>query len=563
MSIRARLLLLVLGVAVPALTLVGAAVYSAFQSERRIVELHLRETTRALALAVDRELGKAEAALRVLSHSHYLAAGDLAAFHQQARAALGEADQWIVLTDASGQQLVNTRSDYGAPLPQSSAVEFVRRVAETRQSAVSGVLRGKIVQQWVIGLAVPVIHREQITYVLSMVMLPSAFTRVLADQNLPATWIGSILDQSGIHVARTHQPDRFIGHPAAPGLLAASRTASEGLLEQNTLEGIPVLAAFSRSPVYGWTFAMGVPTAELWASVRRSLEWILALAVGLIGASVLLAIAMARQITTPIRSLAMNATALGRGEDISPPPPGIAEIDAVGRALVEAAGRLRRRDEERSAAAARQTLLINELNHRVKNTLAAVQSLAWQTLRAGRSPEEAREAFEARLMALSSTHNLLTRESWEGAFLKDVLEAEFAPHRGGERDRFVLDGEPVRLTPQAALALGLIFHELTTNALKYGALSTPSGYVDVSWRTHSNSEGRQLCLVWKETSGPPVQQPTRKGFGSRLVGRSIAHELRGQVLVDFEPTGLRCEMRIPCDSLNGKDDRPSRGAGHA
>ena len=192
-----------------------------------------------------------------------------------------------------------------------------------------------------------------------------------------------------------------------------------------------------------------------------------------------------------------------------------------------------------------------------------MQSLAWQTLRAGRSPEEAREAFEARLMALSSTHDLLTRESWEGASLRDVLEAEFAPHRAADSDRFVLHGEPERLSPREALALGLVIHELTTNALKYGALSTPSGHVDVGWRIETDANGPQLHLVWREIGGPPVRQPERRGFGSRLIGRSIAHELRGQVTLDFEPDGLRCDMRIPRDGAEREDGGAWRRAGQA
>jgi PAS domain S-box-containing protein len=208
---------------------------------------------------------------------------------------------------------------------------------------------------------------------------------------------------------------------------------------------------------------------------------------------------------------------------------------------------------ERKQAEERRTLLLNELNHRVKNTLATVQSLAAQTLRGAPSPEAFRAAFEARLVALSNTHDLLTRDSWAGAHLRDILEAEMAPYADGgggpgeasPSSRIVLRGAAVRLAPKAALTLGMAFHELATNAAKYGALSAPTGRVEVSWEIRAVDGARRLRLDWREAGGPPVEVPRRRGFGSRLVQRGVADELAGAVRLDFEPGGVRCTMEIP------------------
>ncbi len=195
-------------------------------------------------------------------------------------------------------------------------------------------------------------------------------------------------------------------------------------------------------------------------------------------------------------------------------------------------------------------LLIHELNHRVKNTLATVQSIAVQSLNrlAGREAGAARAAFEARLIALARAHDVLTRESWEGADLAGVVAGAIAPHDGpggggpGEgRPRFAVSGPPLRLSPRMALSIAMALHELATNAVKYGALSCPGGQVAIAW---SVADGA-LVLRWRESGGPPVVAPTRTGFGSRLIGRSLARELDGRVEFRFPPEGVTCTIRAP------------------
>ena len=195
---------------------------------------------------------------------------------------------------------------------------------------------------------------------------------------------------------------------------------------------------------------------------------------------------------------------------------------------------------DRVLAERQQKLLLDELNHRVKNTLATVQSIASQTLRTAPDPAAFREAFEARLMALSATHDLLTATSWRSAQLRDVLLSEVQPH-GAER--YSLSGPDVALAPAPAVALGLLAHELSTNAAKYGALSVPEGRVSVDWRV----EGGTLDLAWRETGGPPVTPPQRRGFGSRLIERSLEGALGGAAELDFAAAGLVCRVRLPLD----------------
>ena len=185
-------------------------------------------------------------------------------------------------------------------------------------------------------------------------------------------------------------------------------------------------------------------------------------------------------------------------------------------------------------------LLINELNHRVKNTLATVQSMAAQTLKTESDPVVAFQKFEARLMGLSQVHDVLTRESWHGAGLGDVAERALAPFTQAA-GRIRIEGPSVWLAPNGALTMALIFHELATNALKYGALSTPEGAVTLAWTY--DAAARILDLTWVEAGGPPVREPTRRGFGSRLIERSLRGELKGAATMDYRPEGLVCAMR--------------------
>jgi PAS domain S-box-containing protein len=197
---------------------------------------------------------------------------------------------------------------------------------------------------------------------------------------------------------------------------------------------------------------------------------------------------------------------------------------------------------ERKQAEESQLLLLEELNHRVKNTLAMVQSIAAQTLRFSEAPEGFPEAFQARLRALAQAHDLLTRSHWQEASLREVVDMTLDPHAGEQRVR--VDGPGVALTPAVAVSLHLAFHELATNAAKYGALSVGGGSVDLNWRV-VDGPGPALRIEWHETGGPPVLPPSRRGFGSRLIERGLAHELDGEVGIDFDHTGVRCRITIP------------------
>jgi PAS domain S-box-containing protein len=222
-------------------------------------------------------------------------------------------------------------------------------------------------------------------------------------------------------------------------------------------------------------------------------------------------------------------------------------VSAASIMAVQVAGRphwlcVQRDVTERKRAEERQQLLINELNHRVKNTLATVQSLASQSSRGAGSLAEFRDAFVGRLLALSATHDLLTQELWESASLRRVLLAELRPFtRDGQVE---IRGEDVELKPQQAVSLGLALHELATNAAKYGGLSSPDGRLDVAWDIDGGA-GRLLRIRWDERSAAPVAPPAHRGFGSQLIERLVRHELGGTLHMDFAPTGLRCAIEVP------------------
>jgi two-component sensor histidine kinase len=215
---------------------------------------------------------------------------------------------------------------------------------------------------------------------------------------------------------------------------------------------------------------------------------------------------------------------------------------AVTRALAEAKEKAERRQAE-----SQLRLLVSELSHRVNNTIAIIQSIATQTLRSAESLESFKTSFLSRLLSLGKTHDLLTRTNWAGASLKEILAAELEPYQVSGEDRCVLGGPDIELFPNAALTLALTCHELATNAAKYGALSQSNGRLHVTWRSEPDGTGEVLLIRWREEGGPPVSQPKRRGFGSRLIEQSMK-ALGGTAKMEYASKGLRCDIRMPLES---------------
>ena len=280
-------------------------------------------------------------------------------------------------------------------------------------------------------------------------------------------------------------------------------------------------------------------------------EWGLALLgvlaawLGVPRAPMLVVIGAALAVT--VAATGISALAFSRDLLVDPVPmfaPGLATVVAMLALLVIEGRRAESRlkaafEDERQLAERRQGALINELNHRVKNTLATVQGMAMQTIRPDRDAEQARDAFVERLMALSAAHNLLNEVHWDRAELGAIVRTITAPYDEPPGMRFRIEGPPAPMTATHALAFALALQELTSNALKFGALSTATGRVRIAWRA---IDGDRIEFRWVETGGPAVQGALGGGFGTRLIRQGLARDLDGQVRLMPRPTGLTCEI---------------------
>ena len=531
-TVARRLLFMALTLAAPAILLMGALVAMQYGEGQRRFATQLVAMTRALSLATDRQIGQGQSVLQGLAVSPALAEGDLATFEKQAREAVKGREGWIVLMTMD-RQLINTRLPPGASTPFAPVTPVSWAEMTTGKSNVSNLIprhgAGPI-----IGTNVPVLVRGKLL-VLAYMQHPAAFHALMTGQAFPDTWTASIVDRNAALVARSRDQDQMLGKHASADMQRAMARANDGVVRTHTLDGVQTLSAFSRSPTYGWTFIVGVPREELNRAVLTSLGPAVAGAALLIALGITAALAFARPISRDVRGLVGEAEALAAGAPLDPAPSHLQEIAEVRGSLQAAADILRAREAEARQAAERQQLMINELNHRVKNTLVVVQSLARHSLKEG--GENGLAQFNDRIHALATAHDLLTRRNWEGADLGELLAETLQPYAS----QTSVDGPPLPLAPNAAVALAMIFHELATNASKYGALSTEAGRVAVTW----SLDGRtRLTLTWRESGGPLVKPPKRTGFGSRLIAASLKGDLAGSAEFDYAPAGLTCVMTI-------------------
>ncbi|MBL0406681.1 sensor histidine kinase [Microvirga aerilata] len=544
-SIRLHLFAFAATILVP-LILLGSYFATEFaERERERYQEVAKALAADIAADVDRELDSTIAALQALSTSPALRNGDLEAFDRQARETLHYRGSAIAVRDQTGQQIINTYAPWGTPLPVSTHPVLRKTdqtALETQRPVVSDLYQGAVAKALYVLVDVPVTIRGEARYVLNIALTPERIRRILASSNLPPDWIVAVVDGSNRIIARSRDHERLLGvdtQRSSPAPAEAGAALWQGL----NAEGVPVLAASERSRLSAWRVTASVPLAVLGAPLTRSLLAVAGLGGLGLALSLALALLYGRGLARGMLDLSLSAEALGRGEQIPATATSVREVNQISRAMARASADLHERALAQETAARRQELLIHELNHRVKNTLATVQSLAWQVVRPGVPPRIAQERFQERLLALSRTHNLLNETLWEGASLRTILEAEFQPFMA-ETPRIRLSGPDVYLPATHTVVLGMALHELTTNAAKYGALSAATGRVQVDWRVEGHGRGATLILDWCEMGGPPVQAQPRPGFGSRLLRQTITQELGGELSMRFEPEGACCQIVV-------------------
>ena len=385
LKLRSHLIVLVLAALLPVLIFTFEIFRQKARLQHEAVERGMRDTVRALSLAVDREIGTVRAILETLAESPYLDTGDLRSFHEICRRALANRkESRLILFDRSGQQLINTARPFGTPLPNAfqdaapaQTVETypylpfggpdpVKKTMETGELAVSDLFVALDSRRPTIGINVPVVRNGKVLYALEMAFHPQVLTELLLEERLPADWIAALVDKKGVFIARTKAPERFVGRAGTAELLSQIAKSQEGWGTERTFEDIPVYHAFVKSNLTGWVTWVAVSQAVITDPINRSIAaWgigaIILFLLGLTAATIL-----GKRISTPIATLAESAAAIQRGEPVELRASGVQEVNELGSALVSAG------EAARLTAVEREGRLVEQRMRRLAEVGAAL-----------------------------------------------------------------------------------------------------------------------------------------------------------------------------------------------
>ncbi|TXM95083.1 HWE histidine kinase domain-containing protein [Methylobacterium sp. WL116] len=555
MSLTSRILLLVLLALAPALAIQGYNEYALRASRDEAVRADTMATARTVAEDLAQVAETVRQALNYVAQDPRVLSLDPMGCTDYLRRALRDSPHLAIIAVTRTDGAVVCNSVGSAPGAYTNAERAYHRRAVATDAFVMGTYaRGMATGRPSLHFAQPLRDADGRNLgVLAAAVDLDWFARYLQrNLRLPSTSV-TVADEDRTIMVRYPGGEAWVGKPIPGDRQRLLADRGEGVRVDLGIDGRErVLAnAHPTGPAAAAWVTVGrdreVAYADIDAATRRGVVLIVLGAAGAVAAALL---AGRQFIRRPFDRLLRTASAWQSGDLAARTGlDGPDEFGRLGNKLDGMATTLQRnvaelRDEVSNGRALqeRQVIMLHELNHRVKNTLATVQALARQSARGGEAPGE---RLEARILALSKTHDLLTKDDWSSALLRDVLEGEIGPYRGGDT-RFVLTGPDLDLPPRHVLSLGMTVHELVTNAAKYGALSVSGGGVLVAWGVVDGEGGtRRLRMSWVEHGGPPTAPPGRRGFGTRLINASIERELDGNVTLDFDRTGLRCALDVP------------------
>lgn len=497
-------------------------------------------TAQSVASDIERQLRDMATTLRLLSSSPEIQNGELAAFHNRTQAALAGGNWFVLAVDAQGNQFLNTRVPFGTPLGRTSDPDSLVSALESDRVHVSNVFLGRTSGRYVFNVIQP-LPPESRTRVAALIMTQNAdeLSRLLVPASMPADWSVALLDGQNRLIASSDPSIGSVGS-TAPHILHPGADEDAGVVDIE-LAGDAGILAHSRLVGWSWRTVVWGPVRSGQAPILASWRnlfiggFFLALVAGL--AVFLLTEGLRRS----IRGLSGMAHALGQGEIVSPAVTRISELDDVAFALSDASF-------DRSQAEEKLRFVTRELVHRTKNMLTLVQSMVRQTARRNPDVQAFLPAVSERLAGLARSIDLLTAEEWAGVPLNLLVRSQLATFVDiGER--VTIDGPDFLLKAEAVQNLGLAFHELGTNATKYGALSVPFGKVAVTWKLVGDGESETIVLSWEESGGPEVAATEHEGFGTTVLERHIAIALAGEVKLSLRKSGLRWRLTAPRGNL--------------
>ncbi|HAO38998.1 MAG: HAMP domain-containing protein [Bradyrhizobiaceae bacterium] len=424
--------------------------------------------------------------------------------------------------------------------PNLAGREYFREAVDQKKFAIGPFTVSKISDRNIIPMAVPIIRDGKVEGAVVAGLNLEWLGEQLKQRGVPRGGTILIADRNGIVVSREPAPEKFVGTKLTDSLgrIGMSAPATDDIVG---IDGVARIIGFlpaSATP-FGLYVSSGIAHSEAFGPIDRAVRNSIALfALGSAVAFLLAWLVGESIIRRPLMRMVATAEAWRRGHDAA--RTGIVgrddEIGVLGQTFDRLMDENAMREEQRATAEERREILVHELAHRVKNTLATVQSIASLSFRHSQGPEALRQ-FHERLQALVRGHDLLTRKNWQHASLSEIAEAAMAPLHQDRGHRVTISGPEVDLPPTTAVPMAMILHELCTNALKYGSLSNENGRVTIGWMTRDDPRGTIVSLIWSESGGPSVTPPAEEGFGTRLI-TNLSRQLGGDCNFRYPPSGL-------------------------
>ncbi len=534
-SVAAYLFALVLVILIPALVVSLVLLNRNNRAQEDVVRALTNATVQAIGQSVEREIAGMITTLRVLSTSQSLVGTDLAQFHQRASVALAGTGAYLLALDHDFNQLLNTRVAFGEKLGPTSDPASAAEAVESGVTVVSGLFFGQTAQRWVFNVVLPV-PDNLTTAVLVLTRDATNLAPALQSRQLPDGWNAALVDGSNLVIAAT----------AAAGLEPGTVLPMRQTLQQSPDEwrrerfgGDMVVTSEWRSSLSGWRVIAWADVDTVERPLGDSLIWLAAWGVIIAGVAGGLAVVLAQRVGKSVRGLRRDAQRLGRGEPVMAKAYPVAEIAEVSRALADASS-------QRQAAEREVHFLMRELAHRSKNQMTVISAMAKQTARGATDVQGYVEAFERRIHGLSRSTDLLLAHGRAGVLLNELIDSHIAPFGPPDAARVKLQGPTVRLNAQAAQILGMAAHELSTNAVKYGAFAGDSGSLSVRWSIVDD----RLDLVWRETVPGGVAGSERVGFGTTVLQTMVARSLGAQVERRCHGDGIEWHFVIPLAAID-------------